>query len=218
MIYFDHAAATPLSKKAFTAMMPYFSERFFNPSAAYLPAHQVREDYEQAKGEIAHTIGAKANDLVMTSGATEANSLALSLLENYPQGKILLLETEHPSILKAAAKYACTNVKVKHDGLIDLADLRKKLDETVVLISVALANNELGTIQPLAEIAELIRQERLRRVQANQQLPLYLHSDASQGLGLLDLSVTRLGVDLMTLNSAKVSGPKGVGALYLAGL
>lgn len=216
MVYFDHAAATPLNKKALAAMLPYFSERFFNPSAAYLPAHQVREEYEQAKGQIAHAIGAKANDLVMTSGATEANSLALSLMENYPQAKILILETEHPSILKAATKYAHATVKVKRDGVIDLADLRKKLDETVVLLSVALANNELGTIQPLAEIAELIRQERLRRAQSGQQLPLYLHSDASQGLGLLDLNVARLGVDLMTLNSAKVSGPKGVGALYLA--
>ncbi|MBQ3280364.1 cysteine desulfurase [Candidatus Saccharibacteria bacterium] len=212
MIYLDHAAATPVSKKVFEAMKPYFSDDFFNPSAAYLPAKKVSSDYEAAKGVIAHAIGAKANDIVITAGATEANNLAFSILD----GKVLYLATEHDSVRKVAEKHGGTPIDVDKNGRIVLDDLRAKINDDVVLISVALANNELGTIQPLSEVAAIIREVRLDRLSRGVKTPLYLHSDASQALNLLNVNVARLGVDLLTLNSAKVYGPKGVGCLYVS--
>lgn len=213
MIYLDHAAATPVSKKVFEAMKPYFLDDFFNPSAAYLPAKKVSADYETAKGVIAHAIGAKANDIVITAGATEANNLAFSSIVD---GKVLYLITEHDSVRKVAEKYGGASIDVDKNGRILLDDLKAKINDDVVLISVALANNELGTIQPLSEIAAIIRDVRIDRLSRGVKKPLYLHSDASQALNLLNVNVARLGVDLLTLNSAKVYGPKGVGCLYVS--
>lgn len=213
MIYLDYAAATPVHKKVIEAMAPFFADQFFNPSAPYLPAKRVREIYESAKDDIAHTIGAKGNDVVITAGATEANNLAFSAVND---GTVLVLETEHASVLNLAKNFKYQTIKVDKNGRIDLKDFKKKLDSKVSFVSISLANNELGTIQPIAEIAEMIKAEKMTRLQAKNPLPLVFHSDASQALNLLNISVTRLGVDLMTINSAKVYGPKGVGALYIA--
>ena len=214
MIYLDHAAATPVSKKVLEAMRPYFDEDFFNPSAAYLPAKKVAHDYENAKGVIAHAIGAKANDLVITAGATEANNLAFSVVS--PDGFVLYLSTEHDSVRKVAEQCNGKAIKVDKNGRIDLDDLKNKITDDTILVSVALANNELGTIQPLSEVAAIIKKVRLDRLARGNKRPLYLHSDASQAMNLLSVNVARLGVDLLTINAAKIYGPKGVGALYVS--
>lgn len=213
MIYLDYAAATPVHKKAIDAMAPFFAEQFFNPSAPYLPAKKVREIYESAKDDIAHTIGAKGNDIVITAGATEANNLAFSAVQD---SEVLVLETEHASVLNLAKNYKYQTIKVDKNGRIDLKDFQKKLTDKVGFVSISLANNELGTIQPVAEIAEIIKTVRLERLKLGNSLPLIFHTDASQALNLININVTRLGVDLMTINSAKVYGPKGVGALYIS--
>lgn len=229
-IYLDYAAATPVDARVFEAMKPYFSENFFNPSAPYLPAKHVRRIYEDAKDELAHTIGAKGNDLVVTAGATEANNLAFSAIESIKEEYknlidamsgvnelpvVLVLETEHASVLNLAKNYNYKTIKVDKNGRINLEDFKYKLTSNVGFISISLCNNELGTIQPISDIVELINEERKNRVLSGNPLPIIFHSDASQALNLMEISVSRLGVDLLTINSAKVYGPKGVGALYI---
>ena len=214
MIYLDHAAATPLSQKAFNAMQLYFSEQFFNPSAAYLPAVEVRHAYEKAKDDIAHVIGAKGVDLVMTSGATESINLAFSLVG--PDAEVITSAVEHPAVRENTKRAELAHeVKVNSVGRVDLDDFRAKLSPRTQFVSICLVSSELGTIQPISDIARIISEERQRRAMNGETTPLYFHCDASQGIGQLEVKINRLGVDLLTLNAAKVYGPKGIGALYV---
>lgn len=211
-VYLDHAAATPLDPAVLVAMQPYFSDAFYNPSSPYAPAVAVRRDYDVAKAKIASIIGARSGELTMTAGATESINLAFSA----GTGHVVTTIIEHQSVLAAAGRYDHTLVAVDKHGRVDPAAIQAAIRPDTWLISVALANNEIGTIQPLGKIAEVIKQIRSQRFADGNTVPLYLHSDASQGTGQLDLHVTRLGVDMLTLNAAKVYGPKQVGLLYAA--
>lgn len=214
MIYLDHAAATPLSKHAFEEMKLYFDVEFYNPSAAYLPAQKVRHQYEAAKDQIAHIIGAKGADLVMTSGATESINLAFSTIR--PGAKILISAAEHQAVRACAERQGnCETINIDKNARVDLEDFKKKLTAETEFVSVCLVSSEIGTVQPISDIAQLIMAERQRRALNGEDRPLYFHCDASQGLGLMEVKVARLGVDLLTLNAAKVYGPKGIGALYV---
>jgi Cysteine sulfinate desulfinase/cysteine desulfurase and related enzymes len=211
VIYLDHAAATPVSEGVIEAMKPYFVEAFYNPSSPYLPAVEVRRSYERAKDSIAKYIGAKGADLVMTAGATESINLAFTI-----GGKLLISETEHAAVAesaKLAGNYQM--IKVNNQGIIDLDDLRNKITNETTLVSVALVNNEIGAIQPIGDIGRIIEEEKMKRLEDGNSTPIYLHSDASQGLGLLDMNVARLGVDMLTLNAGKIYGPKQVGLLWI---
>ncbi|MDR2063730.1 MAG: cysteine desulfurase [Candidatus Nomurabacteria bacterium] len=211
MIYLDHAAATPISKRALRAMEPYFAEKFFNPSSPYFPAVEVRREYEAAKNTIGGCIGVKGSTLVMTAGATESVNLAFQGFAS-----CLVSEIEHSAVLETARSLPmCEFVRVQANGMIDVEDLATKITEETELVSVGLVNNETGMIQPLKEIAEVVQAERMRRSKCQSSTPLFLHSDASQGLTLLKINAAKLGVDLLTLNAGKVYGPKQVGALYV---
>lgn len=212
-IYLDHAAATPVEPSVFKAMQPFFTDKFYNPSANYLAAVEVRKSLDQARAKIAHWLGSRPSEIIFTAGGTEANNLAIhGVMKQYPLGNVVISAVEHDSVLKAAANYECRIVEVLADGQIDLADLRKKIDSKTVLVSIMYANSEIGTVEPVREIAKIVSEKRTER---DGKLPLYLHTDACQAGNYLDLHVARLGVDLMTINGGKIYGPKQSGALYV---
>lgn len=210
VIYLDHAAATPMDAKVLAAMQPYFSDDFYNPSAPYSPAVTVRRAYEAAKQAIAQTIGGRGDEVVITAGATESVNLAFNSIG----GHIVTANIEHHAVLEAAKRFDHTIVAADVRGLVSADAVRLAIKPETQLVSIALANNELGTIQPLRDIAQVVKTERDARLARGDHTPIYLHSDASQGVGQLDVNVARLGVDLLTLNAAKVYGPKQVGLLW----
>lgn len=209
-IYLDHAAATPVSEKVQIAMQPYFAVNFFNPSSPYAPAVEVRREYEQAKSDIAGCIGAKASEIIITAGATESINLAI----NGVGGHVVVSAIEHESVLAVAKRGDHSIVSVDKNGRVSPEDIRNAINDDTRLVSIGLANGEIGTIQPISEIAQIIKEIRQERLSRGSQLPIYLHTDASQGTGLLDIQVSRLGVDLLTLNAGKIYGPKQVGLLW----
>ncbi|USN96870.1 MAG: cysteine desulfurase [Candidatus Nomurabacteria bacterium] len=211
-VYLDHAAATPLDSDVLAAMQPYFAEKFYNPSSPYAPAVAVRREYEAAKATIASIIGARSGELTMTAGATESINLAFGS----GSGHVVTTIAEHQAVLAAAKQHDCTLVPVDHNGRVDVNEIIKAIREDTWLVSVGLANSEIGTIQPISKIAEGVARVRNDRLSQGSTTPLYLHCDASQGAGQLDLHVARLGVDMLTLNAAKIYGPKQVGLLYAA--
>ncbi len=238
VIYLDYAAATPLNEEVFWAMQPYFTESFYNPSATYMAAQRVSHDLEQVRAGVAHWLGARPSEIIFTAGGTEANNLAIDgIMRQYPDGNIVVSAIEHESVLAPARQYDCREVGVSPNGMIDLEVLAAAIDENTVLVSVMYANNEVGTIQPIRDIATIIEQKRAARAKKrimeyglsntdektpqiqnpkSKIFPLYLHTDACQAANSLDLHASRLGVDMLTLNGGKIYGPKQSGALYVS--
>jgi cysteine desulfurase len=215
-IYLDYAAATPVDGRVLEAMKPYFSELFYNPSAIYLSAKSASDDLEAARRTVAIQLGAKPAEIIFTAGATEANNLAIQgVARQFPGGEVLVSSIEHESVIEPAGLFANHQIPVdKHGGII-LNELSNLLNDKTVLVSIMLVNNELGTIQPLSDIAKLIQNVRQDRRRTGNRRPLYLHTDAAQAGNYFDLHAARLGIDLLSLNAGKIYGPKQSGALYI---
>jgi len=215
-IYLDYAAATSLDPLVKAAMEPYWSQAFYNPSATYLVAQQVSKALQGARSKVAALLGARPAEIIFTAGGSEANNLAIQgVMQANPDTNVVLSTIEHDSILMPASRYTHKKVRVLPDGRIDIDNLRTKIDNRTILVSVIYANNEIGTIQPIREIAKLVADIRQKRHEQDNKIPLYFHTDACQATAYLDLHVRRLGVDLMTLNGGKIYGPKQSGALFI---
>lgn len=215
-IYLDYAAATPVDPAVIETMGPYLAERFFNPSAGYLSAKAVAADLLAARQSVAHWLGAKSPEIIFTAGGTEANNLAISgVMSQFTDGNVVISAIEHESVRGPAEQYECKEAKVTADGLVDVQALAKLIDDKTALVSIMYANNEVGTVQPLREIATLLQEIRKQRQSSGNTRPLFFHTDACQAANYLDLHASRLGVDLMTLNGGKIYGPKQTGVLYV---
>ncbi|MDB5182442.1 MAG: Aminotransferase [Candidatus Saccharibacteria bacterium] len=216
MNYFDYAAATPMSPTVLAAMQPYFTDAFYNPSAQYLAAQDVRKAIEKARSDVAVILGARTPEIIFTAGGTEANNLAIhGVMARYPEANCVVSAVEHDAVLEPAGQYDCRFCPVKPDGRIDLDALKNLIDDKTVLVSVMYANNEIGTVQPLAQVAKILREMQANRTKNGNTLPLYFHTDACQAPNYLQILPNTLGVDMMTLNGGKIYGPKQSGVLFV---
>lgn len=214
-IYLDYAAATPLDERVFAVMQPYFTEQFYNPSAAYEAGRQVRVALDEARHQLAQELGGKRDEIILTAGATESVNLAFrGILTDGDH--VVVGATEHPAVRAIASQYDHAEAQSDEKGIVTPEAVRQAITDQTKLVSVTAADSELGTIQPISKIADIIGQIRRDRRARGVTQPLYLHSDASQAAGVIDLHVSRLGVDLLTLNAAKCYGPKQVGLLWAA--
>ncbi|HVE81117.1 MAG TPA: cysteine desulfurase family protein [Candidatus Dormibacteraeota bacterium] len=214
-IYLDYAAATPMDLRVLAAMQPYWSAQFANPSGAYALAKESKQALEGARKRIAKILGAKPTEIIFVSGSTEAANIAIQgIAKKFPQGRVLAAATEHESVLNCVEALGERGglLPVESSGLVSVDKLAEAISDSVVLVAIAYANNEIGTIQPLTKIAQVIERIRMQRSKQGIKLPLYLYSDAAQA-GELSLQVSRLGVDIMSMGGQKLYGPHN-GFLY----
>lgn len=224
-IYLDAQATTPLDPRVLDAMMPFMTNQYGNPhSRTHAYGWESEEAVEESRKHIASLIGADAKEIIFTSGATETNNMALKGVAHFYGAKknhIITTQTEHKCVLDSARRlqeegFEVTYLPVQRNGLVDLKDLEAALRPTTAIVSIMTVNNEIGVIQPMKEIGHLLKTKgaELAKSAGLSGKPLF-HTDAAQAAGKIELDVDDMGIDLMSLSSHKLYGPKGIGAAYI---
>jgi cysteine desulfurase len=211
-IYLDHAATTPIDPRVYEAMQPYFTEKFGNPSSIYQAGQIARNAIERARLEVANILGALPDEIIFVAGGTESDNLAILGVAraNQHKGKhIITSKIEHHAVLHPCQQlekegFEVTYIPVEKNGIVDPEKVKDAMRDDTILVSIMYANNEVGTIQPIAKIGRTCKKRGIP-----------FHTDACQASGALPLNVDKLHLDLMTINGSKMYGPKGVGALYI---
>lgn len=211
-IYLDYAATTPVDPRVVKKMMPYFSEKFGNTMSLHSLGQEAKEALEESREIIANFMGAKPTEIIFTSSATESNNLALKgiAFANKDKGNhIIISSIEHACIMESAKwlerqGFEITRLKVDKYGLVDLKEVKKAIKKETILVSIMHANNEIGTIEPIEEIGKICKER-----------GVYFHTDAAQSFGKIPIDVNKMNIDLMTISSHKMYGPKGAAALFV---